>query len=390
MASSALLERAAALLPANNEARMAISVDQAQALIRGHEVDAARDLLDGITLPEGDPIMWRATLLRLRTALDRDDPPSLEECLLVADRAEEAFTGARDDAGLASVHLLRAFVAQSRAQWQQVLAHVQLVTDHAAAVNDTHLLDQAAFYRYAGYAWGPTSVHEALPNIEIAAATDPVDRGHRARCAAILFAYADQPEQARASLAVARQMFDGVRAVWALPYLAFGTAWTEMTLGDLAAADAALEECLGSAAREEFGLSASVALLLADIRLRRADVVGAQQWLDTGRELASLEDVVVQAEWRGVAARLRSLEGHHEPALALADEAVAWVMRGDEIVNTARVLEGRAEVRRAAGLTGEAEEDLRHAAALCAQKGDVRDAIRLAGMLTGSPNQPGG
>ena len=386
LASAALLERAAGLLPTNTEPQMAISVEWAQALIRGHEVDAATDLLDRVTLPAGEPLAWRATLLRLRTALDRDDPPALDECLLVADRAEEAFTRARDDAGLASVQLLRAFVAQSRAQWQQVLAHVRLVTKHAAVVNDRHLLDQAAFYRYAAYAWGPTPVEEALPDVEIAAATDPVDRGHRARCAGILFAYADQPEQARASLAVARQMFDGVRAAWALPYVALATAWTEMTLGDLFAAGEALEECLESAARQEFGLSSSGALLLADIRLRSGDVAAAQQWLETGRELASPGDVVVQAEWRSVDARLRSLEGQHDLALTLCDEAVAWAMRGDEIVNTARVLEGRAEVRRAAGMASQADEDLRHAATLCAQKGDVRDAIRLGAMVTGPVN----
>ena len=381
LASAALLERAAALLPMDTERHMAVSVDWAQALIRGHEVDAATELLDRITVPASDPLAWRATLLRLRTALDRDDPPSLEECLLVADRAEEAFTRTRDDAGLASVHLLRAFVAQSQAQWQQVLAQVRLVTEHATTVNDRHLLDQASFYRYAAYAWGPTPVNEALPDVEVAAATDPVDRGHRARCAAILFAYADQPHRARASIAVARQMFDGVRAAWALPYIALATAWTEMTLGDLSAAGEALEECLGSAARQEYGLSASGALLLADIRLRSADFRGAQKWLDTGRELASPGDVVVQAEWRSVAARLRSLEGQHEPALTLSDEAVAWALRGDEIVNTARVLEGRAEVRVAAGLADQAEQDLRRAAAFCAQKGDVRDGGRLAAMV---------
>jgi class 3 adenylate cyclase len=384
LASAALLQRASGLLPVDTERRMAVSVDQAQALLRGHRVDAAIDLLDHIELPTDNPLAWRANLLRLRTALDRDDPPSLEECLLVADQAEAAFTSARDDAGLASVHLLRAFVAQSRAQWQQVLEHVRLVTEHAARANDAYLLDQAAFYRYAGYAWGPTPVDEALPQTEIAAAADPVDRGHRARCAAILYAYADEPDRARGSLVVARQMFDGVRAAWALPYLAFATAWTEMTLGDLHAAGDALEDCLGPASRQEFGLSASFALLLADIRLRCSDLAAAQRWLDTGRELASVEDVVVQAEWRGVAALLLSLQGQHVAALDLADEAVSWVMGGDELVNTARILERRAQVRKAAGLASEADEDLRDAATFYARKGDVRDAARLGGTMTGS------
>ena len=155
-----------------------------------------------------------------------------------------------------------------------------------------------------------------------------------------------------------------------------------MTLGDLTAAGDALEECLESAARQEYGLSASSSLLLADICLRNADFGGAQKWLDTGRDLASPGDVVVQAEWRSVAARLGSIEGQHEPALRLSDEAVAWAMKGDEIVNTARVLEGRAQVRRAAGLADDAEQDLKRAVALCAQKGDVRDARRLAEMVT--------
>src|SRR3954454_24277766 len=104
LASAALLERAAALLPANTELHVVTSVDWAQALIRGHQVDAAIELLDRIAVPAGDRLPWRITLLRLRAALYRDDPSSLDECLLVAVRAEEALTRAGDDAGLAAVH----------------------------------------------------------------------------------------------------------------------------------------------------------------------------------------------------------------------------------------------------------------------------------------------
>ena len=354
-AAAALLERAAGLVPEDTERHRAITVDWAQALIRAHEVDAAGVLLERVTVAADEPLAWRATLLRLRMALDRDDPPPLAECLTVADRAAEAFARVHDDAGLASVHLLRAFVAQSRAQWQEVHEHVRLVAEHAAAVNDTYLLGQAAFYRYAGYAWGPTRVDDALAKVEITAATDPVDRGHRARCAAILLAYADQPDRRgepdRGAPGVRRRP-GGVGA----PVPCGGSCLDRDDVGrpfGRPRGAPRLPRVFGhSAGIRPLGLGRAASgghSPAHERRCRCAAVAGEGQGPRVGRGCRRSSRMACcrsPASLAGGTARARRC---------------FWPMRrwsGSrpvmKIVNTARVLEGRAEVRRAAGLAGQA------------------------------------
>jgi tetratricopeptide (TPR) repeat protein len=102
----------------------------------------------------------------------------------------------------------------------------------------------------------------------------------------------------------------------------------------------------------------------------------AERLSRTAEELAAEEDVVSQALWRTVRARVLAQRGEHEPARALAEEAVELVRPTGELVLHADTLLMLAEVLEASGEGAAARRALGEALELFERKGDVVSAAQ--------------
>ena len=96
-----------------------------------------------------------------------------------------------------------------------------------------------------------------------------------------------------------------------------------------------------------------------------------------GRSLTLEEDVVSQALWRSVMARVVARNGDFSRALSLAAEAVEWMERGDQYQWIADMYKGQAEVQLLADRPEDARDSLQRALELYEAKRDIPDSQRV-------------
>ena len=202
--------------------------------------------------------------------------------------------------------------------------------------------------------------------------------GTRRMAEGVLLALGDRPDEAHAALADARSAFEEMHLTMHLLHLAISSANAESILGDDEAAERHLLFMFAELERSgERSYLSTVAPMLAEIRLRRGDTAAASELADMGRSLTLEEDVVSQALWRSVMARVVARNGDFGRALTLAAEAVEWMERGDQYQWIANMYKGQAEVQLLADRPEDARDSLQRALELYEAKRDIPDSQRV-------------
>ena len=355
-----LLERAAALLPADGAARALLEIDRGAALTEAGRLEEADTLL--ATVEErmaGDPrVAANASVERLfvRSSLD------LEAALAdLGSRGEDlrgVLEAQSDDRGLARLWLVRGLglwitgqVADAETAWERAAACAERAGDRIAHADLLGWLASAAFF-------GPVPVSQGIERC-----TTIVDqlqdlRSMRAQALhflAGLHAMAGRFDTADTLLADAHDTLDkiSVTVQWAVSHTEVLVA---LLKGDLEHAEELLRP--GRAWLEETGernLLPMTVALLARVLYEQGRLDEAFDCTEQTRELAVEQDVVVQAIWQGVQARILATRGAVEEAERLAQTAAGLADRtdfasfaGDALLDLADVLD-QAGKREAAG-----------------------------------------
>jgi tetratricopeptide (TPR) repeat protein len=289
-----------------------------------------------------------------------------------------------DDQALASAWFLVCMGWNLQGRWQDALAAVEHVLEHAQEPGD-RWRSEALEFSGPPLFWGPTPLDEALPRVEALLESARDEKSLTAwtiRPVAGFYAMQGRFDEARALLAEARTILQELGRTVDIQTLAFWTGPLELMAGNAAEAERVSgEACAFLEAAGERGWLSTMAgfhsTALYDLgRLDEAEAAALQS-----RAAATSDDANAQASWRTALAKVLARRGEHEEAERLAAEALAYTERTDELNNQAHVHLDAAEVYRLSGRRDEAEAALREALARFERKGNAVMAEQTRGFL---------
>ena len=388
-AAVTLLERAVALVA--DDDRAPIEIDLAVALLeagRLAEADAVAAAAENRP-STSQALCARAAVERLTVGYSLDLSAAVAELAERGDALERVLADAEDERGLYRLWLLRGMAkwatgelgAAERA-WEQAAVFARAGGDRVSETDPLGWLASAAF-------WGPATVAEAIPRLE-ASLRELRDRPFRAadvlHCLAGLHAMAGRFDIADAQFREAHRLRAelGASIQWPISQI---EALAAAMAGDTKRAAELLE--LGVRLLDEMGersfLATMTALLARPVfELGRADE--ALALTERAQCGATDDDVVPQATWRGVRARILARRGDAATAEALAREAVALAGATDYVTVAAEAYEDLADVLEASGRGGEAAAALRAALERYERKGHEVAARRVGALLAAAPS----
>ena len=138
----------------------------------------------------------------------------------------------------------------------------------------------------------------------------------------------------------------------------------------------------------EKGYLSTVAAELAQALYEQRLFEEAERFTHISQELGPLDDYATQVEWRGTRAKLLAMRGELDPAVALAEEAVALAADTDYLNLQGDSLKDLAEVLSLGGRIGESVSRSREALELYERKGNVVSAGRVRAALEGVATDP--
>ena len=377
-AAARLLERAVALVPEDDPARAALLVRLGATLVEaGRLADAGRRLDEALAAGAGDPRL--AARARVERELARQHAgEGGGDARRIADAALAELERHGDEHGCCRAWQLRAWIewtashaAAADEAWRQAAVH-------ARRAGDDRELFEILGWQASAAVYGPVPVPEAIHRCEAIreqAAGSPVAVAVVLRPLAMLhamtgdFAQARRLlEQATAALAELDRMEEAV---------SHHEATVELLAGRPGESEARLRpgfEALGRMG--ERNVYATTAALLAEAVLAQDRPAEAVALCAESERHAAPEDVVTQALWRAVRARVLAAEGDAAAAEALAGEAVALIAASDLLNDHADVLLAHAEVLRLGGRDAEAAGIRQQALELYERKGNLVSAAR--------------
>jgi class 3 adenylate cyclase/tetratricopeptide (TPR) repeat protein len=301
-------------------------------------------------------------------------------------RTDEAL--AEIEAAIAELQPLNDAESLARA-WRAVMQHGFLRGDNALVDRGSRgLLESArragirreAVWAVRGLAaaltYGPAPVTEAIVQAEQGLAEYP-DEGAGEDHLALIYAFAGRYEEAEQAIERSRRRFlelgQSIDHAWTsqdLAAIALLSGRPERAEPALRAAAEVLEK-----AGEAGGLSA-VASFLAEVLYHLGRFDEADEWTTRAEQATVPEDVLGQAWWRAVRARILARRGQAEDALRVSAEATDLLRRTDDLPFIGDALAARAEVLLLLGRPKEARPVLQEALAVYERKGIVASAER--------------
>jgi tetratricopeptide (TPR) repeat protein len=366
-------------------------LELADTLVTTGDWDAVRSLLDGLP-PEAlaDPLTAaRARFQRLSLAVNTD--PTLRFESIDAGLAElnETFERLGDERDRIKALGRRAFVLFARGRAMEA-SDLLATAVELGRRSETALWIEVAEWIPVFDAFGPRPVPDAIDRAEAMLA---LGAGHPGMTALVLLGLGASRVAHGESERGLGELADGVERLVALGNVLWTggglqlSGYARMSIGDLEGAEADLRQADAIlAAIDETGFRSTVEVLLAKARIGLGHPEDARALNELGRSLAAQDDFLTQVLWRSVEARLASLEGEHERALALGTEAVAIVRTSDYLELTGDALLDLAEVQRAAGDRASALDSANAAVELYRRKGirpGEQRADRILAMLAG-------
>jgi tetratricopeptide (TPR) repeat protein len=382
-----LFERALALRPDPDPA-VSLRLDLAEVLFLSGQfaeaADVARETAERAD-DAGDEVgRLRAQLTGARiTALTPREESAGEAptraLLALAAEARPVFARAGDDVALTEAWVASAWAELIRCRWASMLEAVERALEHAGAAGHVRWERELPVWKGTALFYGPTPVLEVLrwherehPRHVIALRQQGVLEAMRGRF-----------EEARALLAAGDAAAEELgQTIW----LAVGgmTEWeVEMLAGDASAAERSVRaSCQLLEELGDTGYRATGTGRLAESLCVLGRFDEAEHVTQVAEGLSGPDDLVSQALWRQVRAKLLARAGRHAEAERLAREAVALVEQTDMLDSHAHALADLAQVLALAGRVDPAEEELERALTCFERKGNAVLAAKTRADLT--------
>jgi class 3 adenylate cyclase/tetratricopeptide (TPR) repeat protein len=382
-AAASLLRRSVDLLPERDERRLRLLPDLGEAMTETGElawaelflteaVEAAEEIGDERLAAEAG----LALLLQRRHAerLDRWTSTLLDE----AERAIAIFEPLRDHRALARTWRLIMNAHGVASRFDDAARAAARAGDHARLAGDARQQARAA----SGYAQaslhGATPVDEAIARCEELledAAGDKRLEGLVLCLLAPMLAMRGEFDAARDHYARGRALLDEIGEKLIAASTTFNATTVELLAGNAPAAEAELRREYDRLERlGETYARPTVAAYLAVALAGQGRFDEAESFTAIAEELATADDVVSQALWRSVRARVLAHDERFDEAVVLADEAVELLATTDGLVKHADALLVLAGVLALAGRVEEAEDAGAEALALYERKGNAVSA----------------
>jgi class 3 adenylate cyclase/tetratricopeptide (TPR) repeat protein len=390
-AAAKLLRRAASLLPAEDPTRLQLLPDLGVALVNVGELEEADAVLGEaatMTRTGGDErLAWRASLDHLWLQfLTHPDPDRTEAAHQEAEEAIIRLTELDDALGLAKAWLLLSEVHNTRGRFaakaeaaEQALRHAR----QAGALREEHM---ALGSLLMSLRIGPIAVAEGLRRGEQLLQQASGDRFAELTVQptiAVLQAMQGRFEQARDLIAEVRAFLEELGLDWTVPLIHWESAVIERLAGDWSAAERELRVVYEThRQRGDQGHLVSSAVDLAEVLVEQGHDDEAVRLTEISEAAADLDDVDAQVGWRRVRARVLARRGSIQQAERLARAAVGLAEQTDALEERGDALMVLAEVRRVAGRTREAAEDIDQALKLYDQKGNLVLAAKARSVLS--------
>ena len=270
-------------------------------------------------------------------------------------------------------------------RYEAAVLSADKLADHAAAAGDARLAAQGAPAVAYLMVHGPTPVGEGIRRCEEALESVRGNRRHEAIVLAALAplkAMDEAFDEARAIYGRVRTNLVELDARLDASSTSIEASRVEILAGDLAAAEALLRRDDAALAElDERYFRSTVTAILANVLALRGSLAEAERYAALAEELADEDDLWSQVAWRTARAKVLAGLGEEEAAVALADEAVALSVDGEDIELRADALTEQGRVRIAVGRRESSGPPLREALDLYEQKGDrtgvglVRDLL---------------
>jgi tetratricopeptide (TPR) repeat protein len=385
-----LLERTASLLESDDAARSELLPELGAALFEaGRMTDAARVLDEAIARSPEPWLRARAQVERELVRLETETSVGTEQARSMADSALPILEREGDDYGQCRLWLLRGQPAWNVGRVGDADQAWREAAECARRAGSQRELFEVIGWRAMAAALGPTPVAEAIGRCEEfreLVHASPIATASTLNPLALLHAMEGRFEIAEGLLDQANEILHELGG------LGSGVSHLEAFVRLLAGQPALAEARLRADVETLSSMSDSAALATTTALLAQA--VYAQGRMGEARELcrttenrAAEDDVMTQAIWRGVQARILAREGRCEEAEALAREAVALVEPTDLLSHRGDAMLDLADVLRICDRTGEAARATRDGLALYVLKGNAAAAAR-ARSLHG--DRPGG
>ncbi len=298
---------------------------------------------------------------------------------------------AGDDHALAEAWQLEAHVHLVRGRMVERIHALERALAHARRCGDGRAEGWIRYCTLGSMAHGPTPVEEVTAfgerHLDWARA-----RGQRLLEAGSLVhlgamhALRGEVDQGRLLVAQASQVYEELGHEVQLARVSQVTSLIETLAGDLAAAEAELRRGYAALARlGDVSYRSTAAAELAQVLYAQGRVNESEELTFDAERTAAGEDVITQAVWRGVRAKLLAARGEAAPARRLAEQAVALLAASDMVLDQAAALTDLAEVLALTGAHGDAARRLAEAVALYEAKGSVAHIRRARARLAAVP-----
>jgi class 3 adenylate cyclase/tetratricopeptide (TPR) repeat protein len=390
-ATISLLERARALLPADDLELPTVLTGLGVARLNGGDLPGAESALVealeiAVVLGLRGPELHARIELQFVRAFAESTP--VEESVALAEEAITELESLGDELALARAWWLRSSGDLAACRWRARAQAIERALEHARrAQAGVEMVGTLAGLFAQALLHGPTPVEEAIARVEGLPAELALDRPLQGAVHTSL-----------AGLLALRGDFDGGRRIFrdaAATYEEFGMrfrratqsfvgAQIELLAGDPAAAERELRA--SSAAFDEFGAATSATThraLLAEVVARLGRLEEAEELARRVAAEAPDADRLAHVLWRCTLARVRAREGSAGEAVELAGEARRLLADAEFPQLAIAALTAAAEAAAAADESAEAERLLAEARRIAEAKGAVAsveqlDAARVA------------
>jgi DNA-binding SARP family transcriptional activator len=387
LAAVNLLDRAAALLPADSPVLGRLQTSLGTALIEAGQFERAMTVFDeaqrisAISADERQQAHVRVETLLLRLRMSPDEAEM--EIAQALPRLRREFLASQDDLGICRVLRLEAALHWNHARSGAAEYAWLRAADYARKVNDRRQLADIVSWLASAALWGPTPASEGMQRCkdyleEIG--NHPIGRAHILLNLAGLYAMQDDFAAAHETLGQAKSLLETLGPTMTAA-ITQPAALIAMLAGDPATAERYLQLEFDSFAQmgEQRLLVTTAGVLARAIAAQGPERYGEALGLIAISQEADDGDVSALAIGRSVHARILADQGHLQMAEELARSAAALSARTDLLSECADILFELCYVLAAAGRSAEARSTASQALRLYQSKGNLpgaRGALR--------------
>ncbi len=379
-AAAQLIERALALLDADDPARGALLSDLGASLFEAGRLTEATSVLDdAIARAPERRLKVRAEVEREFVRLETETSQGTENALRVADAAMDVLEREHDDDGQCRAWSLRAGAEWAAGQVGRADDAWCRAAQCAGRAGDERALFEVIGWRATAAVLGPLPVDDAIglcESFRAQVAASPVAEAWTINPLASLHAMRGEFEIAERLLGEASETLRKLGRLDAI--VSHHEALVRLLAGEHARAEPRLRAGYEKlTALGEGNMLATTAAMLAQVVYAQDRPGEAGELCRVSADAAAADDIVTQVIWRGVQARILAADGRCEEAETLAREAIVLVARTDLVSHHADAMSELAEVLQACERHAEAREARRGALALYERKGNLAAAARV-------------